>query len=112
MSTNEDKTIISKPAQGYSIEVEFLPGDLFLLQSKEVSSADWIIPDGPAMGHSIGIAGENNAGTLGGYFTLTQNGTIHKGLLINYHVVRPSDLSPEIEEGLDRFGFSPSQPLK
>lgn len=108
----EDKVTNPKYPQKFSIEVNFFPGDLFLLQSKEVSFVDRITPDGPAMGHSIGIAGERNVGTLGGYVTLIHNGKAHKGLLTNYHVVRPSDLSLEIEEGLDRFGCLPSQPLE
>jgi hypothetical protein len=107
---SETKATILKHAQDYSIEVEIFPGDLFMLQSEEVSFTDRI--NLPVMGHSIGIVGERNAGTLGGYFTLKQNNMIHKGLLTNYHVVRPSDLSSEIEETLDRFGCSLSQPLE
>lgn len=49
----------------------------------------------PVMGHSIGIVGEGNAGTIGGCFTLTQNGSLHKGLLTKYHIVRPSNLLSE-----------------
>lgn len=91
------------------IDVKFFPGDLFLLQSNGVSFIDRVAPNGPAMGHSIGITGERNAGTLAGYVTLTHDGKAVKGLLTNYHIVRPSNLSPEIEEAFDRFGYSPSQ---
>lgn len=107
----EEKLTNSKHTENSPVDVKFFPGDLFLLQSKEVSFIDRIAPNGPAMGHSIGITGERNAGTLGGYVTLTHDGKALKGLLTNYHVVRPLDLSPEIEEGFDRFACSPSQSL-
>lgn len=105
----EIQEIISSHFQGPPVEVEFLPGCLSMIQSQQVSFIDRMDPDGlPRMGHSIGIVGERNAGTLGGYFTLTQNGKVHKGLLTNYHVVRRSSL--ETEESLDRFGCSLSRP--
>lgn len=109
---SEIKVTVSKHAEGHAIGVEFLPGDLFTLQSGEVSFTDRIDPNGlPVMGHSIGIVGEENVGTLGAYFTLAQNGKIHRGLLTNYHVVRPPALSADTEECLDRFGCSMLQPV-
>lgn len=80
----KDKATNLKHTQGYSIEVKFLPGDLFILQSKEVLFANRITPDGPSMGRSIGISGERNAGTLGGYVMLKQNSNVHKGFLTTY----------------------------
>lgn len=40
----------------------------------------------PVMEHSISVVGERNAGTMGGYITLTQNGKVHQGFLTNYQV--------------------------
>lgn len=48
--------------------------------------------------------------------TLEQNGTVHHGILTNYHVVRPSDArsgsssSSSFVSNLDRYGASPSRP--
>ena len=98
---SEIKKTVSTHVKDHPIEVKFLPGDLCMLQSGGVSFTDSLNHNGrPAMGHSVGIVGEQNTGTLGGYVTLTQGGKVHKGFLTNYHVVRPSGT----EERLDRFG--------
>ncbi|KAJ5473527.1 hypothetical protein N7475_003093 [Penicillium sp. IBT 31633x] len=92
-------------------EVEFLPGSLNLLPTnKAVSFRDRMNTTGdPEMGHSIGIRGENGAGTLGGYVTLTHDGETYRGLLTNYHVVRPS-LPSDFLEAFDHFGISFTSP--
>ncbi|KAJ5090106.1 hypothetical protein N7532_008790 [Penicillium argentinense] len=89
---SEIKSAISQYGVDHDVDVEFLPGRLSFLQNRGVSLANRIDANGRlAMGHSIGIHTEQNAGTLGGYFTLEQNGKVHKGFLTAYHVVRPSD---------------------
>lgn len=101
---------ISKHVQEDKVKVEFFPGSLSLLQSRGTSFADRMNPNGsPVMGDSIGICGEGNAGTLGEYVTLTQNGKAQKGFVTSYHAVRPSGLDSETEpflESLDRYGGS------
>ncbi|KAJ5214789.1 hypothetical protein N7468_010468 [Penicillium chermesinum] len=78
------------------IDVEFVPGDLSLLGNSAVSFMGRMKPT-PVMGYSVGIVGQNTAGTLGGWAELTHNGVVHRGFLTNYHVIRPS-LSEQIEQ--------------
>ncbi|KAJ6027256.1 hypothetical protein N7460_012073 [Penicillium canescens] len=88
------------------IEIEFLPGDIQPLAYKEVSVLDRMKVEGdPGIGSSIGIHGDNNSGTLGGFVVLTANGTSHKGFLTNYHVVRPKTPKDFVTD-LDRLGCS------
>ncbi|OJJ46187.1 hypothetical protein ASPZODRAFT_133190 [Penicilliopsis zonata CBS 506.65] len=57
------------------------------------------------MGYSIGIPGEDGGGTLGGFFTLSHDGSTHHGFLTNYHVVRPPTSANEsVKEKYDRVG--------
>lgn len=58
------------------------------------------------MGSSIGIRGDNNAGTLGGFVEVTFDSEVHRGLLTNYHVVRPSPPYNDLDT-IDRKGISP-----
>ncbi|KOS46306.1 hypothetical protein ACN38_g2818 [Penicillium nordicum] len=95
-------------------DIEFLPGTLSRLTNGGVSFADRLTPNAiPRMGYSIGIEGVNNAGTLGGFVTLTHGGTVRRGFLTNYHVIRPSESKDNAQflEGLDRYGSSPARPL-
>ena len=87
-------------------EVEFLPGDLSYL-SGGVSFENRIkTGETPAMGWSVGIRGDEGAGTFGGYTTLSQGGKVVKGVLTNYHVIRPSlnDQNSAILQRLDQHG--------
>ncbi|RMJ21402.1 hypothetical protein PHISP_07724 [Aspergillus sp. HF37] len=101
---------IGKFSAGSLPEVEFMPGDL-AFPTTPVSFEDRITPDRvPEMGYSIGIRDVGNAGTMGGFVTLTQNGVTHRGVLTNYHVVRPSDPNfggpGHFLKQLDQFGSS------
>ncbi|KAJ5345683.1 hypothetical protein N7452_003687 [Penicillium brevicompactum] len=95
-------------------DVEFLPGGLSVLNNG-IPFTHEITEQVPRMGSSIGIQGGRNAGTLGGFVTLTQrddiNGdVVRRGFLTNYHVVRPSEGPSDNShflERLDRFGSSP-----
>ncbi|KAJ6140448.1 hypothetical protein N7470_010453 [Penicillium chermesinum] len=95
------------------IDVEFVPGDLSLLGNSAVSFMGRMKPT-PVMGYSVGIVGQNTAGTLGGWAELTHNGVVHRGFLTNYHVIRPS-LSEQYPQSflkeLDRFGATFERPL-
>lgn len=102
------------------IQVEFLPGMLSRSMSPPeeaveghpgVSFRTRMANDGrPEMGFSIGVVGKKDGGTMGGFFTLTQNGVTKAGILTNYHVVQPPDSAGEDEIlRADRFGTSPSQ---
>lgn len=64
----------------------------------------------PRVGSSVGIQGDKNAGTLGGFVTLTHGDVAHRGFSTNYRVVRPPDNSHFLES-LDRFGSSPARSL-
>lgn len=96
-------------------DIEFLPGDLSFLINGGQSFDDRLTPNAiPRMGYSIGIRGDNNAGTLGGFVTLTHDGTVRRGILTNYRVVRPSESSrdnAQLIKNLDRYGSSPTRPL-
>ncbi|GIC91428.1 uncharacterized protein Aud_007871 [Aspergillus udagawae] len=81
----EIKSLLARHCQLQTIEVEFLPGDLKFLNGTSFAGR----ADGPAMGSSVGIHGDTNSGTLGGYVTLTKGGEVLKGFLTNYHVVSP-----------------------
>lgn len=68
------------------------------------------------MGSSIGIEGDKNAGTLGGFVILTHGDIVRRDFLTNYHVVRPSQSqrpseSNDFLQSLDRFGSSPMRLL-
>ncbi|KAL1984334.1 hypothetical protein VTN96DRAFT_9292 [Rasamsonia emersonii] len=65
----------------------------------------------PEMGFSIGVKGERGGGTLGGFVTLSQNGITRKGILTNYHVVRPpSSADANLLLQADRLGSSILRP--
>ncbi|OJJ42436.1 hypothetical protein ASPZODRAFT_125409 [Penicilliopsis zonata CBS 506.65] len=92
--------------QNQQFAVEFFPGHLEPLQG--ISLADQMDPEGvPKMGTSIGVRGDANAGTHGGYFTLTDDMTVRKGFLTNYHVISLSesrgDPNPCFKQGLGQF---------
>ncbi|KAJ5816176.1 hypothetical protein N7447_008409 [Penicillium robsamsonii] len=95
-------------------DIEFLPGGLSLL-TKAVSFKDRLTPNSvPRMGYSVGIEGNNNVGTLGGFVTLTHDGVVRRGFLTNYHVIRPSESKDNARflQDLDRYGSSPARRLK
>ncbi|KAL1964467.1 hypothetical protein VTN77DRAFT_6893 [Rasamsonia byssochlamydoides] len=102
-----------------SIAVEFLPGGASPLttppREEEIQEGDpgtsflWRMSrDGhPKLGFSIGIKGERGGGTMGGFVTLSQNGITHKGILTNYHVIRPPSSSDKpLLLQADQFGSS------
>ncbi|KGO73685.1 hypothetical protein PITC_031150 [Penicillium italicum] len=93
-------------------DIEFLPGKLSLLGDDDaVSFRDRVKgPRDIQMGYSIGIRGDNNAGTLGGFVEVTYDGKTHRGLLTNYHVVRPSRPHDYLDT-IDRQGISPLSPV-
>jgi hypothetical protein len=93
-------------------DIEFLPGKLSLLgEGDPVSFKDRIKGPGDIqMGSSIGIRGDDNAGTLGGFVEVTYDGETHRGLLTNYHVVRPSPPYNHLDT-IDRKGISPVSPV-
>lgn len=43
----------------------------------------------PKLGTSIGVRGEQDDGTLGGFFKFSCESTQHQGLLTTHHVVAP-----------------------
>ncbi|KAJ5955497.1 hypothetical protein N7501_009776 [Penicillium viridicatum] len=93
------------------VDVEFLPGTLNLLKHDpsisfrdRFNDRDWV-----AMGDSIGISGDQNAGTLGGFVELRYDDRAHFGFLTNYHVVRPIAHTPFRDE-VDRTGISANFP--
>ncbi|KAJ5257869.1 hypothetical protein N7497_000827 [Penicillium chrysogenum] len=96
-------------------DIEFLPGGLSFLTNRGQSFVDRLTPNAiPRMGYSIGIRGDNNASTLGGFVTLTHDGTVRRGILTNYHGVRPSESSrnnAQLLKDFDRYGSSPARPL-
>ncbi|EAW19981.1 uncharacterized protein NFIA_096010 [Aspergillus fischeri NRRL 181] len=102
----EIKALLAGHCQFQTIEVEFLPGDLRFLSGTSFAGR----ADVPAMGSSVGIRGDTNSGTLGGYVTLKQGDKVLKGFLTSYHVTRPLD--PKVGAtgkslgDLDRFGSS------
>jgi hypothetical protein len=114
----EIMTLTSQFSNDGLVDVEFLPGSLNFLAGN--SSLDQLKSSVvPRMGFSIGIHGQETAGTLGGWVNLTHNGVLHQGLLTNYHVIRPS-LSTVYDndfiKDLDRFGVTfgrlPSKPIQ
>jgi hypothetical protein len=93
-------------------DIEFLPGKLSLLgEGDPVSFKDRVKGPGDIqMGYSIGVRGGNNAGTLGGFVEVTYDGETHRGLLTNYHVVRPSAPYAYLDT-INRKGVSPLSPV-
>ncbi|GIK04965.1 hypothetical protein Aspvir_009064 [Aspergillus viridinutans] len=83
----EIKALLARHCQFQTLEVEFLPGDLAFLNGTSFAGRANV----PVMGSSVGIHGDSNSGTLGGYVTLTKGGEVLKGFLTTYHVVRPLD---------------------
>jgi hypothetical protein len=96
------------------LAVEFLPGSISLT----------IPPPGDAMATQIemcefnlitdqgdlrmGFSIADREGSMGGFVTLTQNGITRKGVLTNYHVVRPAEsVGEHALLQADRFGSSP-----
>ncbi|CAG7931519.1 unnamed protein product [Penicillium olsonii] len=93
------------------IEIEFVPGTLGLLDGGPVKCKNrFANTDQTKMGDSIGICGDNNAGTLGGFVEVRHNDRAHRGFLTNYHVVRPSS-STKLRDMIDRTGISMSSPI-
>ena len=90
----------------HKITVEFMPGFWEELPPTPLSrpgqrgklgiSSSQSFDSNPKMGTSIGIFGEEGAGTLGGFFALECYGKRHLGFLTNSHVVQPSDTAPEL----------------
>ncbi|KAL8918840.1 MAG: hypothetical protein Q9208_007097 [Pyrenodesmia sp. 3 TL-2023] len=79
------------------LDVEIFPGyrgDLSPQPSPARDLRDTFTP-APKMGASIGVVGEQGAGTLGGFFTLKIGETIREGFLTSSHVVGPPDDSPQ-----------------
>ncbi|KAJ5836684.1 hypothetical protein N7447_002710 [Penicillium robsamsonii] len=93
-------------------DIEFLPGKLNLLgEGDPVSFKDRVKGHRDIqMGYSIGIRGDNNPGTLGGFVEVTHDGETHRGLLTNYHVVRPSPPYAHLDT-INRKGISPLSPV-
>ena len=72
---------LSPHMQTDDFDIEFLPGGLSHLTNGGESFVDRLTPSSfPRMGYSIGIQGDKNAGTLGGFVTLTHNGIAHRSL--------------------------------
>lgn len=95
-------------------DIEFVPGGLSFLNNGGISLPHQVSPNAtPQMGCSIGIQGDHNAGTLGGFVTLTHGGIVRRGFITNYHVVRPSrsEENHQFLKDLDRSGSSPARPL-
>ncbi|KAJ5185541.1 hypothetical protein N7472_010381 [Penicillium cf. griseofulvum] len=103
--------------QADSFDIEFLPGAMSSLNGGGIPFTYNVKEhEVPRMGSSIGIEGDKNAGTLGGFVTLTHGDVVRRGFLTNYHVVRPSPSqrpsdSNDFLQSLDRFGSSPVRPL-
>ena len=90
------------------VDVEFLPGALSLLQGPGISLVGDVDREAlPIMGSSIGISGDVNAGTFGGYMMLKYDDTNSKGFITSYHVVR-RPTNPGDTTNLDRLGLAPS----
>lgn len=102
----EIRALLARPCQFQTVEVEFIPGSLDFLNDGSFAGE----MDVPAMGASVGIRGDTNSGTLGGFVTLTKEDKVLKGFLTNFHVVRPLDpKSGPPDKSLtdsDRFGSS------
>jgi hypothetical protein len=95
-------------------DIEFLPGGLSPLTNGGESFVDRLTPNPiPRMGCSIGIQGDNNVGTLGGFVTLTHGGIVRRGFLTSYHVAMPSESKDNAQflKDLDRYRSSPARPL-
>ena len=93
------ETIINQgQPSGQRLRVEFMPGTCDSCLPAESTrpgvSFKRDLASHPRIGTSIGVAGEEGGGTLGGYFSLRCHGRTHTGFLTNSHVFAPAEDQP------------------